>query len=497
MNSLQNDLSTDEKLKILSDAAKYDVACTSSGVDRRGEKGKLGNSCSAGICHAFAADGRCISLLKILMTNHCIYDCKYCCNRRSNDVPRAIFTPDEICSITVEFYRRNYIEGLFLSSGVVQSPDYTMEKMCEALRMLRTKYMFNGYIHVKAIPGASSELIYSAGLLADRISLNMELPTEESLRALAPNKTMSNIIRPMGQISNVIASSRVANGKDARMERSAINDHLVNSIFGVGKKTGNKGINGNKRLFIDDHELNSNIKLYSPDDTFMYPADPKDNLLKRPFAQAGQSTQMIIGATNETDFDIIRTSQSLYQGLDLKRVFFSAYIPLNEDSALPSLDTPVPLVREHRLYQADWLLRFYGFQSDELLSDDRPFFDTRIDPKCDWAIRHLDQFPIEVNTASYDQLLRVPGIGPKGVKTIMSARRYGNVNFDMLKKMRIVLKRAQYFITCNGRMLYRIPFNDTFITNQIADLDKVELAQIEGNDMQFRQMNLFSDFKLA
>lgn len=507
MYEITQPMSLDKKLEILSDAAKYDVACTSSGVDRRGEKGSLGNSCSAGICHAFAADGRCISLLKILMTNHCIYDCKYCKNRKSNDIERTAFTPEEICNLTIEFYKRNYIEGLFLSSGIINSPDYTMEKICEALRMLRTKYHFNGYIHVKAIPGASSELIYSAGLLADRISLNMELPTQESLKKLAPNKSMSNIIKPMNQISEMIVSSRLSNGKSARMERSGINKHLVNSIF--GPETDKKLINnrmsnsysvskGNEKLLGDwSYDREKTFDYLSNGHSFMFPADIRDKSLNRPFAAAGQSTQMIIGATDETDFDIIRTTQSLYQGFDLKRVFFSGYIPINEEEGLPSLDTPVPLVREHRLYQADWLLRFYGFKADELLSDEKPFFDMRIDPKCDWAIRNLDKFPVEINTASYETLLKVPGIGPKGVKSIMSARRYGSVSFEMLKKMHIVLKRAQYFITCNGKMLYRIPFEQKFITNQIADIDRVELAHLGGKEMQYRQMDLFSDFKLA
>lgn len=514
MYEIKNQNSLEHKLQILSDAAKYDVACTSSGVDRRGEKGKLGNSCAAGICHTFAADGRCVSLLKILMTNHCIYDCKYCCNRRTNDVERAVFTPDEICKLTVEFYKRNYIEGLFLSSGIIKSPDYTMEKMCETLRLLRTKYMFNGYIHIKAIPGASNELIYSAGLLADRISLNMELPTQQSLKTLAPNKDMNNIIRPINQISNVIAANRIANNKDPRMERSSINMHLKNSIF-ASSYSNTSGIavdassaqGGNSFLEVKDVKeagygvraanVSNDMRMLDPNERFLYPADPKDTSLRRPFAQAGQSTQMIIGATDETDYDIIRTSQLLYQGFDLKRVFYSGYIPLNEDDALPSLDTPVPLLREHRLYQADWLLRYYGFQSDELLSKEQPFFDNRVDPKCNWAIRNLGKFPVEINTAGYDELLRVPGIGPKGVQKIMSARRYGKVTFEMLKKMHVVLKRAQYFITCNGKMLNRIPLSESLILNEIAGLERSEVAKINGSNVVCKQMNLFTDFNLA
>lgn len=482
MYDITTNLSLEEKLEILSDAAKYDVACTSSGVDRRGKEGYLGNSCAAGICHSFAADGRCISLLKILMSNHCAYDCKYCKSRKSNDIPRATFTPEEICTLTVEFYKRNYIEGLFLSSGVLNTPEYTMEKMVETLRLLRTKYRFNGYIHVKAIPGASEELIYSAGLLADRISLNMELPTEQSLRSLAPNKTMKNILEPMNRISGTIASHRVAIGKEARMERASINQYLNNSIFGPEPDR------------IESSEDNHGIVLSNS--AFSLPAERKDELLRRPFAPAGQSTQMIIGATNETDLQLIKTSQALYQGLDLKRVFYSAYIPINEDPVLPELGTKVPLVREHRLYQADWLLRYYGFVADELLTEDKPFFDTDIDPKCNWALRNLGIFPVEVNTASPELLLRVPGVGPKSVQKILSARRYTHLDFAMLKKMGIVLKRAQYFLTCNGKMMYRIPIEEKFIHSCLSDVDRKDLYLIENSGEVYRQMNLFSDFGL-
>ena len=473
MFEIQSNQSLDKKLEILSDAAKYDVACTSSGVDRRGQKGMLGNSCAAGICHTFAADGRCVSLLKILMTNHCIYDCKYCKNRISNDVERATFTPDEICKLTTEFYKRNYIEGLFLSSGIIQNPNYTMEKMCEALRLLRTEYHFNGYIHVKAIPGASDELLYSAGLLADRISINMELPTQASLEKLAPNKTMTNIIRPMSQISETIASHRLAIGKNARMERAGINQKLTQSIWG-----------------------NATEKITGPSELFL-PAERKDSELRRPFAAAGQSTQMIIGATDETDLELIRTTQSLYQSFDLKRVFYSGYIPINEDDSLPEIGTPVPMLREHRLYQADWLMRYYGFFADELLSERNPFFDQKLDPKCNWAIHHLEQFPVEINTASEQTLLRIPGIGPTSVKKIVSARRFGRVNFEMLKKMHVVLKRAQYFITCSGKMLYHIPIEENFIRNQLIDAEKTALDKINGETVQYKQMSLFSDFGLS
>ena len=474
MCDLSKNDSLRDKLIILSDAAKYDVACTSSGVSRPGKEGYLGNSVAAGICHAFSADGRCISLLKILMTNHCIYDCKYCRNRVSNDIERALFTPEEICALTIEFYKRNYIEGLFLSSGVFKNPDYTMEKICETLRILRDEYKFNGYIHVKAIPGASEELLYSAGLLADRISINMELPTEQSLHKLAPNKTMKNIIEPMNRISGTIAGHRLAIGKSARMERCGINKYLVNSIFGpkVARIEG------------------------SNDKPFLYPAQRSDALLKRPFAPAGQSTQMIIGASEETDLELIRTTQALYQSFDLKRVFYSAYIPINTDENLPGKDTPVPLLREHRLYQADWLLRYYGFGAEEILTEDNPFLDYRVDPKCFWALNHLDMFPVEINRAPVERLLRVPGIGPTSAKRIVSARRYGNVNFEMLKRMHVVLKRAQYFITCNGKMLNRTPIEQRFIMGQLTDIEYREVYQIEDSLNICRQMNLFTDFHL-
>ena len=503
MYEIQPSLNLEDKLKILSDAAKYDVACTSSGADRRGRQGMLGNSQSYGVCHAFAADGRCISLLKILMSNHCAYDCKYCKSRRSNDIPRATFTPDEICELTIEFYKRNYIEGLFLSSGILKNPNYTMEKMVETLRLLRTKYRFNGYIHIKAIPGVSSELLYSAGLLADRISINMELPTQDSLHTLAPNKNMKNIIRPMNQISETIAAHRLAIGKDARMERAGINRHLVHSIWGNGSE--DIGIEGSSQGRINTAQAYSmhntsdkydQISSQLRDSSLTLPAERSDLQLHRSFASAGQSTQMIIGATNETDLELIRTTQNLYQAFDLKRVFYSGYIPLNEDNALPSLDTPVPMLREHRLYQADWLMRYYGFFAEELLSRDNPFFDQQLDPKCYWALQHLDQFPVEINRAPAETLLRVPGIGPNGVKKILSARRYGSVTFEMLKKMHVVLKRAQYFITCNGKMLYSIPIEQRFIRNQLTAVERPDVMKIEGQNVSYSQMNLFTDFHL-
>ncbi len=476
-----------EKLHILADAAKYDVACTSSGVKRKGQEGMLGNAESCGICHSFASDGRCISLLKILMTNHCIYDCKYCVNRVSNDVPRATFTPEEICELTVEFYKRNYIEGLFLSSGVLKDPTYTMEKMCETLSLLRTKYAFNGYIHVKTIPGASDELLAAAGFLADRISVNLELPTAEGLKRLAPNKSFQTILKPMKRVSATIAESRQAIGKSGYMERSSGNAYLPGSIFEKNRM----------RLAQQERYSQGNSSLWEYAHSTAVPAIVSERGQIREFAPAGQSTQMIIGATDENDYTLLQTTQRLYQTYDLKRVFYSAYIPINEDQALPGLDTPVPLLREHRLYQADWLLRFYGFQADELLSETRPNFNVQLDPKCDWALRHLGEFPVEVRTASYDVLLRVPGIGPKSAGRIVNARRYGSISFEHLKKMGVVLKRAHYFITCGGKMMYRTPIEEQYITRQLTSVNTRENWQIQHQQENHRQMSLFDDFGIA
>lgn len=377
-----------DKLKILTDAAKFDVACTSSGVNRRAAAGGIGNAVSCGICHSFAGDGRCISLLKVLMTNVCVYDCKYCVNRKSNDTPRACFTPRELAELTINFYRRNYIEGLFLSSGVLNNPDYTTERLIETLRILRQEYRFAGYIHAKAIPGTDSALIAQLGMLADRMSVNIELPSQASLRLLAPDKSKHAIFTPMGYIENRIRE--------------------------------NSG------------------------DIVKYRHAPK-------FAPAGQSTQMIIGATPDTDWQILTLAESLYRKFKLKRVFFSAYMPVAEDSLLPAIDTQPPLLREHRLYQADWLLRYYGFTAGELLDAHRQNFNPYIDPKCHWALNHPECFPLEINRAPYQELLRVPGIGVSSAKRIVTARRAATLQFDDLKKLGVVLKRAQYFITCNGK----------------------------------------------
>ena len=418
------------KLMILADAAKYDVACTSSGVSRSSGGTGLGNSRACGICHSFASDGRCISLLKILLTNDCIYDCKYCKNRVSNDVPRATFTPEEICRLTIGFYRRNYIEGLFLSSGVIKNPHYTMELILETVRLLREKYDFKGYIHVKSIPGADEDLILRTGYHADRMSCNLELPTAEGLKKLAPNKTRQLILQPLRQVQ--------------------------------------KGILQNK------------------EELTIYRHTPK-------FVPAGQSTQVIVGATPESDYEIISVAEAMYKKFSLRRVFYSAYIAVNKDELLPAVDTKPPLLREHRLYQADWLMRFYGFRADELLSEQHASFNIALDPKCDWALRHLDQFPVEINKASYEMILRVPGIGVTGARRICRARRYAILDFKDLKRMGIVLKRAMYFITCSGRMMYRIKFNEDAITKNLLAVDEKLPVEVRESISGYHQLSMFDD----
>lgn len=379
-----------DKLTILAAAAKYDAACTSSGLDRTSRPGGLGATMACGCCHSFSSDGRCITLLKVLQSNACCYDCTYCVNRRSNDTPRASFTPRELADLTVQFYRRNYIEGLFLSSAVVQSPDHTCELMLETLRILRQEYQFYGYIHAKAIPGASPALLSQIAALADRMSVNIELPSQQSLALLAPDKHREDILKPMAFLRDGIAQ---------------------------GKQ-----------------------------EIVRYKHAPR-------FAPAGQSTQLIVGATPETDLQILRLSSALYQKYALKRVFYSAYLPVVEHRNLPALTTRPPLLREHRLYQADWLLRYYHFQAEELLDADNPNFNPYVDPKCGWALRHMEQFPVEVNQAEYETLLRVPGIGVKSARRIVSARRAGRLDFDGLKRLGVVLKRAKYFLLCSGRAM--------------------------------------------
>lgn len=376
-----------DKLKILADAAKYDVSCSSSGSNRKNTKDGLGNASMSGICHSWSDDGRCISLLKMLFTNECIYNCAYCINRSTNDLPRATFTPEEVADLTINFYKRNYIEGLFLSSAVYKSPNYTMELLVDTVRRLREEKKFNGYIHLKAIPGADQEIIERAGSYVDRMSVNIELPSSESLKALAPQKNKESILKPM----------------------SFINTRMLQAV------------EEKKRFRFADK-----------------------------FVPAGQTTQLIVGATREDDLKILRLSEGLYKGYKLKRVYYSAYVPVSSNPNLPVISTP-PLLREHRLYQADWLLRFYGYDASELLDDHKPNFDLEVDPKCDWALRNIKLFPVEINKADYHMLLRIPGIGVKSAMRIVAARRFGALDFDNLKKLGVVLKRAKYFITCKGK----------------------------------------------
>nr|WP_325196991.1 putative DNA modification/repair radical SAM protein [uncultured Oscillibacter sp.] len=407
-----------EKLTILTDAAKYDAACTSSGGNRTAKKGYIGNTSTsvAGCCHTFSADGRCVSLLKVLLTNRCVYDCKYCVNRRSNDTRRAAFTPEELADLTISFYRRNYIEGLFLSSGVFRSPDYTTELMIRTLRLLRETYRFNGYIHAKTIPGTAPELVEQLGLLADRLSVNIELPSEAGLKTLAPDKTKAAILAPMRQIQNRNRQSK---------------EELVK-----------------------------------------YRHAPK-------FAPAGQSTQLIVGATPDSDFHILRLTQGLYDRYRLKRVFYSAYVPVVEHALLPAKDVKPPLLREHRLYQADWLLRFYGFRAEELLDEQHRDFDTRVDPKCSWALAHLEFFPVEVNTADYETLLRIPGVGVTSAKRILSARRAGRLRIDDLPKLGVGMKRAQYFLTASGKIPEGLRFTPDSLLRSLIAAERPQLPQQE------------------
>lgn len=446
----KNELSIYDKLHILTDAAKYDVACTSSGVDRQNDGTGIGNSLSCGLCHTFASDGRCISLLKVLFTNECIYDCKYCVNRKSNDVPRTSFTPDEICELTIEFYRRNLIEGLFLSSGIINNPDYTMELIYTAINKLRTEFRFQGYIHVKGIPGTSPEILERLGTIVDRMSVNLEFPTGDGLKKLCPNKSRETILKPMRLIQNGISASK-----------------------------------------------NEIVKFKSAPS----------------FVPAGQSTQMIIGATDETDYQIINVASKLYENFSLKRVFYSGFVNVNNDSTLPgaideerllenrtSLIKPslpgaeikdMTLLREHRLYQADFLMRFYKFNASELLTEKRPFFNTMLDPKANWALINLDKFPVEINRADLNTLLRVPGIGPKSAQRIVRARRLAPVTFDSLKKMGVVMKRALYFITCNGKMLYPTKMDEEYITRNLLNINERLPEGMCKDGSVYKQLTLF------
>ena len=415
-------MDTMEKLTILTDAAKYDVACTSSGADRRGRRGGVGNTVACGICHSFSADGRCISLLKVLMSNACCYDCCYCVNRRSNDTPRATFTPRELAELTIAFYRRNYIEGLFLSTGIVRNPDYTAELLIRTLSLLRNEYRFNGYIHCKAIPGADERLISQLGMLSDRMSVNIELPSEKSLGLLAPDKSREAVLKPMAQIDRSIIQNR--------------------------------------------NELT------------LYQHTPR-------FVPAGQSTQMIVGATPDTDRQILRLTSGLYKKYHLKRVFFSAYMPVVSDSRLPALTVKPPLLREHRLYQADWLLRFYGFEADEILDDRHPDFNPLFDPKCNWALNHPEYFPVEINKTPYEMLLRVPGIGVRSAQRIVRTRRACAIRMEDLRKLGVVMKRAQFFITVSGKSPVAGRLSPALLMNALASDQGMREMPALGQQLSF------------
>lgn len=415
------------KIEILAESAKYDVSCSSSGVTDNTRKGTVGNTSTAGICHSFTSDGRCVSLLKLLFTNACIFDCHYCINRKSNSIPRATFTPQEVADLTMDFYMRNYIEGLFLSSAIIKNVDYTSELLIKTLKILRYEKGFKGYIHVKAIPGADAKLIEELGFLADRMSVNVELPSRESLNLLAPDKDPFALYRPMKQITH------------KKKEFSQV------------------------------------------------PATQKATS----FVPAGQSTQMIIGASPESDHSIIKIAENLYQKYELKRVYYSAYIPVNKDSLLPAITTDPPLLREHRLYQADWLLRFYRFSADEILSEDKPNFNLYLDPKANWAVQNYDQFPIDVQTATYEQLLRIPGIGPKSALTILKARKYYQLHLSDLKKLGVVIKRAQYFVSCNGVRQFGLIDDPEWVISSLISSRQYETLKKANSQSRQEQLSLF------
>ena len=499
------------KLKILADSAKYDVSCSTSGVSRKND-GRLGNTFAAGICHSWSADGRCISLLKVLFTNRCVYDCAYCVNRRSADCERASFEPRELADLTIEFYRRNYIEGLFLSSAVERSPDYTAERILRCLSILRYDYGFAGYIHAKIIPGASPELVEQIGLVADRVSVNIELPTEKSLALLAPQKKPAAIFRPMKQITNTLierrslvgpgvmfrgeklnteehyirgegmrledsavgaadgGAQRVSNRQAAQGGRKAKNDPKtqIRQKDGQSRPTEREKLRRERKSFVGT-ALEERLDMTGtvPDATQRMEMAPRTKRSGKVFAPAGQTTQLIVGAGAETDRQILKLSEDLYRIFKMKRVFFSAYIPVNPSPLLPDLFTAPPLAREHRIYQADWLLRFYGFRADEILDERRPFLDAELDPKIMWALRHMERFPIEINKAPLEDILRIPGIGTTSAYRIVRQRRHAAVRYEDLRRMGVVLKRARYFLTCSGRFYGGLAINPEKIREEL------------------------------
>ena len=470
---IKEDMDIKDKLKILADSAKYDAACTSSGSDRHGSSVGTGNTVSCGICHSFASDGRCISLLKILFTNECIFDCRYCINRRSNDVLRTSFTPEEVCTLTMEFYRRNYIEGLFLSSGIVISPTHTMQLLLKTVKLLRCVYHFNGYIHVKGIPGADPSVIEETGWYVDRMSVNLELATGDALKRIAPNKSRKSILTPMRQIQLGIRRNELLLADYHSMASSR--PGFIDSDYAGSLSLSNSNI--------------LPVSAYSA----VSPLDISDSRSgPKAFVPAGQSTQMIIGAAPESDYQLVTIAEALYKTYSLKRIFYSAFVNVNNDSTLPSTEDGPPLLREHRLYQADWLLRFYGFSAGELLSEAHPNFNTYIDPKCDWALQHLGEFPVEINRATRAQLLRIPGVGPRSVERILKARRSASLDFKDIARMGVVMKRARYFITCNGRTDELFKQDEDYIVSQLMGAERHHALQISQKGL-YRQLSLFDD----
>ena len=459
-----------DKLRILADSAKYDVSCSSSGVGRH-NNGTIGSAHAAGICHSWGADGRCISLLKVLFTNKCVYNCEYCVNRRTSDFPRASFEPDELARLTIEFYRRNYIEGLFLSSAVEVSPDYTAERILEALQLLRYKYGFAGYIHAKIIPGVSPEILHQIGLVADRLSVNIEMPTSKSLALFAPQKKPKEIFAPMRQITNSLIERNALKGPGTMFRGQQLN--TAENYLGTGGQLN----------ITDDYAEAGMQHIASTSSSALV----RSGTVKS-FAPAGQTTQMIIGAGGETDQSILTTSENLYRTFKMKRVYYSAYIPVVESPVLPDRNTAPPLAREHRIYQADWLLRFYGFTAAELFNKDNVNLDPDLDPKVTWALRNLEQFPVEVNKASYGMLMRIPGIGAVSAKRILRQRRIASVSFDDLKKMGVVIKRAKYFLTCKGRYYGERSFDPETIRNAILQMeDGLQISMFDNNWNQLEE----------
>ena len=475
-----------EKLKILADSAKYDVSCSSSGAGRRND-GRIGSAHAAGICHTWGADGRCISLLKVLFTNKCVYDCEYCINRRTNDLPRASFEPDELARLTIEFYRRNYIEGLFLSSAVEVSPDHTAERILESLEILRYRYGFAGYIHAKIIPGVSSDILHGIGLVADRLSVNIEMPTSRSLEMFAPQKKAKQIFAPMRQITNSLIERNALVGPGTMFTGQQLNTAENYLGYPAGCSAGKVSSGCVAKAAVDRPGKNGSrgsgfdMTAQAADGRYAVPS-ARHGRSDHTFAPAGQTTQMIIGAGGETDQSILTTSENLYRTFKMKRVYYSAYIPVMDSPILPDRNTAPPLAREHRIYQADWLLRFYGFTVSELFNEENANLDPDLDPKVTWALRNLEEFPVEINRASYEMLMRIPGIGAVSARRIIRQRKLAPVKFEDLKKMGVVMKRAKYFLTCSGRYYGERRFEQETIRNSILQMENgLQLSMFDNS----------------